>query len=415
MTVHASAGTCVDLPVDSIAAGGDGVGRAEGLVVFVPRTAPGDVARVRIEAAKRFARGHLEEVLVPSPLRIEPSCAHYTDDRCGGCQLQHIAYDAQLEAKRRIVADSLQRIAKRPSAPPEIRRSAREWRYRTKLTLTMRRDDDNWTMGLRPYDDPAGLFQLRDCPITDERVVTTWREIMTAAALLPAADELRGVVRLTGEDRVVIIRGGREWPRANEFFEAVSTAAGLWWAPEGANVRLLYERRHAPAAASFGQVNAAVAKELLAHVVGLVAAHAPATVVDAYSGTGETAVALARSGARVTAIELDRDAADWCARQLPAGSRSIAGRVEDLLMRALPADAVILNPPRSGLHERVAAALGRSTPKPGLIIYVSCDPATLARDLARMPGYAVMSLVAFDMFPQTAHVETVCELVPAAA
>lgn len=413
MSVHVSAGTTVDLPVDSIAAGGDGVGRAEGLVVFVPRTAPGDVARVRIETSRRFARGHLEEVLVPSPTRVDPPCAHYTDDRCGGCQLQHIAYDAQLEAKRRIVADSLHRIAKRPSAQPDIRSSPREWRYRTKLTLTIRRHADGWTMGLRPYDDPAALFQLRDCPITDERVVATWREIMRTAALLPEADELRGVVRLTGEHRVVIIRGGREWPRAKEFFDAITLATGLWWAPDGATARSLCERRHAPAAASFGQVNAAVARELQAHVVGLVAAHAPATVIDAYAGIGETAVALARWGARVTAIELDRDAAGWCARQLPAGSRSVAGRVEDLLMRALPADAVIVNPPRVGLHQRVTTALSRS--KARAIIYVSCDPATLARDLTRLPGYAIASLVAFDMFPQTAHVETVCELVPAAA
>ena len=84
-------------------------------------------------------------------------------------------------------------------------------------------------------------------------------------------------------------------------------------------------------------------------------------------------------------------------------------------MRSLPADAVIVNPPRIGLHERVTAALGASIPKPRVIVYVSCDPATLARDLTRMPGYAIASLVAFDMFPQTAHVETVCELVPAAA
>ena len=117
---------------------------------------------------------------------------------------------------------------------------------------------------------------------------------------------------------------------------------------------------------------------------------------------------------RVTAIEVDREAAAWCATRLPTGSRSLTGRVEDLLTRALPADAVIVNPPRVGLHAHVTAALARSLPLARTIIYVSCDPATLARDLARMPGYRIASLVAFDMFPQTAHVETVCELVPIA-
>jgi 23S rRNA (uracil1939-C5)-methyltransferase len=405
----------VDLRVESIAAGGDGVGRAEGLVVFVPRTAPGDLATARIEPSKRFARGQLEELIAPSPDRVTPPCAHYTEDRCGGCQLQHIRYDAQLESKRRIVADAVQRIAKRQLDAPEIRRSDREWRYRGKLTLTMRRDASGWTMGLRPFDDPAAVFQLRDCPITDERVVATWREIMAAAADLPDAAELRGVVRLTGDDLVVVLRGGAEWPSRDRFFAAVPSAAALWWAPEGGVPRLVRERRATPAGASFGQVNAAVARALHDHVVHLVAAHQPSTVIDAYSGTGEMAAALAGLGMRVTAIEVDREAAAWCARRLPAGSRSLAGRVEDLLMRALPADVVIVNPPRVGLHERVPAALARTAPPPRAIIYVSCDPATLARDLARLSSYRIASIVAFDMFPQTAHVETVCELVPAAA
>src|SRR3982751_4800409 len=97
----------VELEMQSIAAGGDGVGRASGLVVFVPRTAPGDVAQVRLESVKRFARGRLESVVRPSADRVEPPCAHYTRDRCGGCQLQHVRYAAQLDAKRAIVRDSL--------------------------------------------------------------------------------------------------------------------------------------------------------------------------------------------------------------------------------------------------------------------------------------------------------------------
>lgn len=414
MSVPVAADT-TELHVDSIAAGGDGVGRAGGLVVFVPRTAPGDLALVRVERAKRFARGHLEEILTPSLQRVSPPCSHYTSDRCGGCQLQHIGYEAQLEAKRRIVADALTRIAKRPTAPPEIRRSDREWRYRTKLTLTMRRGASGWTMGLRPYDDPAALFQLRDCPITDERVVATWREIMRAADLLPDVNELRGVVRLTSDTCVAMVRGGTAWPGAAEFFSNVPSAAALWWGAEGASIKLLHERDHAPAGASFGQVNAAVGDALHARVIDVVSKYRPATVVDAYAGTGDTAVALAQSGARVTAIELDREAADFCARRLPAGSRSLTGRVEDLLARSLPAEAVIVNPPRIGLHERAAAALGRAGSATRVVVYVSCDPATLARDLARLPGYSIASLVAFDMFPQTAHVETVCELIPSAA
>ena len=94
------------------------------------------------------------------------------------------------------------------------------------------------------------------------------------------------------------------------------------------------------------------------------------------------------------------------------GSRSIAARVEDVIEQSLPADVVLLNPPRVGVHERVTAAIAAVSPAPRAVIYVSCDPATLARDVARLPGYRIASLRAFDMFPQTAHVETVCELVP---
>jgi 23S rRNA (uracil1939-C5)-methyltransferase len=146
-----------------------------------------------------------------------------------------------------------------------------------------------------------------------------------------------------------------------------------------------------------------------------VSAYSPKKIVDAYSGAGETAIAFARGGARVVAIELDSDAARWCALHLPEGSVSMRARVEEALPKALPADAVVLNPPRAGTDQRVTEILQQTSQKPSVIVYVSCNPATLARDIARLPGYRIASLVPFDMFPQTAHVETVCELVPEAA
>ena len=126
------------------------------------------------------------------------------------------------------------------------------------------------------------------------------------------------------------------------------------------------------------------------------------------------AVALAAAGSRVTAIEVDADASRHCGGRLPAGSRAICARVETVIGSVLPADVVMLNPPRTGVDARVTARLDgdRSTTA---IVYVSCDPATLARDVGRLPTWRIASLTAFDMFPQTAHVETVCELVPEAA
>ena len=404
-----------ELTIHSIAAGGDGVARAEGFVVFVPRTAPGDRVRATLERRNRFARGTLVEVVDPSPQRVDPPCEHYRVDRCGGCQLQHLDYDAQRDAKAGIIRDSLARIGKREIQLPQVRPSDRRWRYRTKLTLGLRRTADAWLMGLHPYDDPVALFQLRDCPITDERVLTVWREVFSAAKWLPEANELRGAVRLVGDGASITIEGGAGWTTADEFLTHVPSATAVWWEPDDARRRLVASRGSAPAGASFTQVNAGVAEQLREHVLSRVRRHVPRTVLDAYAGIGDTAAPLAESGSTVTAIELDREAAAVCASRLPSGSRVLTGKVEDLLPSALPSDAVIVNPPRTGMHERATALLQRAARAPRVLVYVSCNPATLARDLARMPRYRIESLLGFDMFPQTAHVETVCELVPEAA
>ena len=399
--------------VESIAAGGDGVARADGLVIFLPRTAPGDAGRARVAVKGRFARGTMEALDRPSPLRTEPPCHHYTVDRCGGCQLQHMDYGAQLEAKGRIIADSLQRIGRRTVEAPAVRPSPRQWRYRRKLTLALRRRGNAWIAGLHPYDDPSAVFALRDCPITEEPVVAAWREVMGAAEHLPDATALRGSILVTGTRAALTVEGGAGWPAVAQFFDAVPALASLWWAREGGSRRLMADRGSSDAAdTSFAQVNAAVAERLHAEVVARVRMFNPATVVDAYAGGGETAVALASGGARITAIELDRAASRRCGSLLPEGSRAVAGRVEDHLAASLPADVVILNPPRAGVDQAVTSLLHDATPAPRAIVYVSCNPATLARDIARLPGYRVSSLEAFDMFPQTAHVETVCVLEP---
>jgi len=408
----------VRLTIDSIAAGGDGVARHEGLVVFVPRSAPGDVVQAAVTVQGRFARAQVTAIESPSPDRVEPPCPHYVHDRCGGCQLQHLAYDAQLAAKAGIVRDGFERIGRRAMTPPVVHPSARPWRYRRKLTLAMRRRaNGRWIAGLHPHDAPGWVFDLNDCPITDERVLATWAEVRSAAALLPQdSPKLRGAVRLLGDGASFVLEGGRRWPRARDFLARVPSLRALWWVPEGGARRLVADRRESPEpGASFVQVNPAMAERLAAHVVERVRAFAPATVVDAYAGAGDVAVTLAEGGARVTAIELDAEASAWSASRLPSGSRALAGRAEELLPSALPADVVILNPPRAGVDERVtatlAAALARDAP-PRAVVYVSCNPATLARDVGRMTGWRVAHVESFDMFPQTAHVETVCELVP---
>ncbi len=409
--------TVVSVAIESIAAGGDGVGRTNGLVVFVPRTAPGDVATAQISGKGHFARGALRSIVTPSPVRIEPPCPHYTSDKCGGCQLQHMTYDSQLAAKQMIVRDSLQRIGKRNVDAPPIERSPKEWRYRTKLTLGMRHRGGRWIAGLHPYDDPVRVFPLADCPITDRRVVAAWHEVMTADAYFPDAKELRGSVRITSDGPTFVMIGGQSWAARDQFSAAVPSIAAVWWEPgEDKPRRLLYDRRsdRAPSA-SFAQVNAEMAEILRAYVLERARSYKPESAVDAYSGAGHTAIALSSDGVSVTAIELDPDAAEWSASKLTGSSRAIHGRVEDELPPALPADLVILNPPRAGVDSRVTEALEAEATRLRGVIYISCNPATLARDLSRLPSYRIESLRAFDMFPQTAHVETVCELRPAGA
>jgi 23S rRNA (uracil1939-C5)-methyltransferase len=396
--------------IESIAGGGDGVARLDGLTVFVPRSAPGDVAEIRLATrrAAQYARGEIVELVRPAPDRVGATCRHYDGDRCGGCQLQHLAYGAQLEAKQRIVADALGHIAKRRvMAPPIV--PGPQWHYRARLTLSARRIGKRWIAGLHTLGNPDRLFDLEECPITNERLVAAWHEIRAAMSMWPMAPELRFGLRLVDHEVVVVVEGGTDWPHARRFAVACPVAQVIRWKPARGRPRVVSDRRVGTAPAlSFEQVNPVVAERLRAHVLERGLVRAPRTAIDAYAGSGAHAIALAERGVAVTAIEVDVEASAFTARRLPAGSRAVTAQVEDALGAALPADLVIVNPPRTGLAAEVTSRLEGA--RPVAILYVSCNPATLARDLTRLPSYRITSLTTFDMFPQTAHVETVCEL-----
>ena len=387
--------------------------RTDGLVVFVPRTAAGDRVVARVTSKGRMGRGVVERFERPSVDRVAPACQHYERDRCGGCQLQHLSLGAQREAKRAIIRDAMRRIGRRDVPLPELRGGDRVWRYRRKLTLALRREGEVWRAGLHAYDHPGRVFSLDDCPIADERLVAIWKQILGAQAHFPDAAELRGSARLLDQRAALVIEGGGAWPGHAAFFAAVPSLAALWWTPERGARRLLHDRRErAVPGASFVQVNPEMAERLAVFIVDAVMAHAPVTVVDAYAGAGDVAAALAARGVQVTAIERDAEASRWTASRLTGASRAVQARVEDALAAALPADVVLLNPPRTGVDVRVTTLLASPTTPVKAIVYVSCDPATLARDVARLAGWSIARLTAFDLFPQTAHVETVCELVP---
>jgi 23S rRNA (uracil1939-C5)-methyltransferase len=247
-------------------------------------------------------------------------------------------------------------------------------------------------------------------------VLAVWAELRRAFDLLPRVSSLRMSVRLVEQGAAGTLEGGDAWPTSERFFATVPALTELWWRPDDRALhRVATRAATSQAGASFTQVNARVASELRDHLLARVRHYDPTRIVDGYAGTGATTIPLAAEGRTVVAIEWDRAAVEQLRENLAAPSSAISGRVEDHLARVLPADVVLLNPPRTGVDVNVTSALEMVDTKPRALFYVSCDPATLARDLSRLPSYRLESVRGYDMFPQTAHVETVCELVPEAA
>lgn len=406
--------------IDRIAAGGDGVARHDGMVVFVPRAVPGDVVSVSFVRQRTFARGQIIELLTASADREPAPCPHYDGDRCGGCQLQGLKYPAQLAIKSELIRDALVRMAKQEVEYIDVAPSPTPWHYRNSLTLALQRDrlrPSGWLAGMHVAGEPEKLFELKECLLVMPSVMEGWRHLMAAATELPRASALRVTVRaLDAGGLALTVEGGAQWKQSaiEALVTAVPALRAVWWVRDDEVRALRFDRRTVQeAGASFAQVNPEVADMLRTYVVGQVEALSPDSVVDAYAGSGALSARLRREGRRVTAIELDKEAsavAGTALRDDPL-SRVLTGRVEHMLPHALPATVVVLNPPRAGVDAVVPGLLSPPTSEVSRIIYVSCDPATLARDIARLgAGWRLTAVQAFDMFPQTSHVETVCTI-----
>ena len=392
--------------ITGIAAGGDGVGRlAEGRAVFVPRSASGDKVRLRgLRLHRTFARADVDEIVTPGPDRVAPPCPHYGHDHCGGCQIQHMAYDGQLAAKRAIVGDALRRIAKLDLPDPEIVEAVEEWRYRAKIAMAVKGS----TIGFHPYDRPNFVFPLADCHIADFRLMALWRELRTRLDQLPAR-LTRLTLRLDREGRrhVLAESAGEPWLDAERLRRSLPDGDNVvcWWQPVEGAARVVAGPATGFPATAFEQVNpemGALARQWAVQQLGDVRGR---TIWDLYGGIGDTAALLVERGAAVVSVDADEKAVAWARTRVP-GARFIAGRAEDVLQSLPVPHAVVVNPPRAGLHWDVTLRLtGEPVPR---VVYLSCDPATLARDLHRLNvNYQVTAVRAFDLFPQTAHVETV--------
>ena len=403
------------LRVASIAAGGAGVSRLpDGRAVFIPRTAPGDLVELGIVRDHRtWAEADLGRVVEAGPARAEPKCRHYVADRCGGCQLQHLDAASQRRAKSSIVGEALRRIGRLNVMDPEVEPAPLQWGYRHRITL---RQDAAGRIGFHPLGRPAETFDLARCEIAEESLNRLWAEVSRYRALLPRPFDAL-VLRRSRDGSlhlgVTPARPRGRW-RGAEALRGHLRAAGLevslWVMPKGSGRGEPVAREGASVPPhTFEQVAPEMADGIRAWAVDQLGAVIGRHAWDLYAGVGETTSLLLGRGATVESVELDPDAVSASRKRNPAGRSGLhVGKVEAMLPRLRPPEVVVTNPPRTGMDSRAVDEISKV--RPARLAYVSCDAATLARDLRRLAGYRLVALRSFDLFPQTAHVETVAVL-----
>ncbi len=414
-----------EVRVRSLGAGGVGVGELpDGRVVFLPRTVPGDLARVEIvQERPRWAKGETVGLLEAGEGRREAPCPLY--EACDGCALQHLEDELQLHWKGRIVGDTLRRIGGLEVKDPPVEASPRAFHYRNKATVTLRRlPGGRVVAGFRHRLQRGKVLDVgTQCLLLLPELTRMWGGVRAGwgagARNLPAGRELRLTLRWGQGQGGMVVRGGKGDGRPGALMDAAPGLASIWREGGDGKIRHVAGDPQLPVSwlgevfqvsgEAFVQVNPDAGERLHACVLDLAGDVSGKGVVDAYCGAGILGRALARRGARVVGIEADPLGAEAARRDAPDGFRVVEGRVEEALDPHLPTELVILNPPRTGVDARVSEVL-RTRPVPR-VLYVSCDPATLARDLGRMGEvYRVESVRAFDLFPQTGHVETVVSL-----
>ncbi len=446
---------------------GEGVGRVNGYTLFVQGALPGERVRAKVmKTKKQYGYARLMELLERSADRVDAPCPIYK--QCGGCQLQHMSYEAQLAWKRQHVVDNLVRIGKLQIAEgggegivvhPTIG-MAEPWRYRNKaqvpIGMAMADLDDGASGSLIGGFYARGSHRIVDmdaCLIQHERNDDAVRRVKELGTQLgvSAYDEARGrgllrhvVVRtgfITGETMVVLVTNGGKIPRVDELVEGIRGALPdvrsivqnvnkrntnvifgeetrvLW----GSDV--IYDEldgiRFAISARSFYQVNPEQTVALYRKAVEYAGLTGNETVIDAYCGIGTISLFLARQAGRVYGVEVVPEAIKDARRNAELngiGNAEFAvGLSEEVIPRwreeGVVADVVVVDPPRKGCDEALLDTIVRMQPK--RVVYVSCNPSTLARDLAVLEasGYRTVEVQPVDMFPHTVHVETVVLLI----
>ena len=411
-----------NLKLTAMTQGGEAMGRDEtGRVIFVPYAIAGETVVVEIvEAKKNFARARLREIITPSPARIAPRCPHFplppkrgrarVGDNCGGCQWQHIAYPAQLQFKTKIVREQFARLGKIPDAPVRDAIGMSEpWQYRNNVQFQLNADGQLCLRALESHD----LVPIRECHILHPLLDEIFRALDFAYADF-AGVTLRAGTR-TGQ-KMIVLEGHDDEPPEIEIDEPVSIA---YQVPSGETVALigqntleekLGERVFRVSPQSFFQVNTEMAERLIELVARYLAPRADDVSLDAFGGVGTFGLTLAPRVARVIAIEENPRAIEDARANATdlSNAEFFVGAVEKVLPQI---DAritlAVADPPRAGFAPRALDALIAHAPH--ALAYVSCDPATLARDARKLvdAGYRLIETQPVDLFPHTYHIETV--------
>jgi 23S rRNA (uracil1939-C5)-methyltransferase len=452
MAAPVARGDEVELTIDSLAYGGNGVARLNGFVVFVRRGLPGDTVRAEVTKVKRgFAEATATEVLAPSPERTDAPCKHYYEG-CGGCRFQDLRYEAQVAAKEAQVRDALVRIGRVADPPLEpIVHAEEQFHYRNKLeysfTETLRgpalgfhragRWDEvlevdrcwittdlgnairdavrDWAQeeGLPPYDQEAQRGYLRHLVVREGRNTgQALVRLVTAPGDLQGDDRLVAALRQFPEVRSI------HWAVNDSPAEVTNLPTNLLWGEEGIEERILGLRfRVRPNA--FLQTNTRMAEVLYELAIEYAGLCGSETVYDLYCGIGTIGLSMASRALTVWGVEANEESVA-CAIENSAlngitNAAFFAGEVgaslEELAERAGRPDVAVVDPPRAGLSGKALRRLARLDAP--TIVYVSCNPTTLAgnvKELVGEGGYTLRRVRPVDMFPHTPHVESVALL-----
>ncbi|HYZ77182.1 MAG TPA: 23S rRNA (uracil(1939)-C(5))-methyltransferase RlmD [Gaiellaceae bacterium] len=441
----------LELRVDSLAYGGNGVARLNGFVVFVRRGLPGDRVRARVTKVKRnHAEALATEVLEPSPERVDAPCSHYP--ACGGCRFQDLAYEAQAAAKEAQVADALRRLGRIAEPPLEpILPAVERFHYRNKLEYSFAPGPEGPIVGFHKAGRWDEVLDIERCWLTTD-LGNAIREAVRAWALeegLPAYDQAEG----TGYLRHLVVREGRNtgqalvelvtapgerfergylvevlrrfpevrsihWAVNDTPAEVTNLPTTLLWGDEAIEEELLGLRfRVRPNA--FLQTNTAMAERLYELALEAAALTGRETVYDLYCGIGTIGLVMAAHALTVWGVEVSEESVACALENAElngvGNAAFFAGNVgqalEELRDRAGPPDVVVVDPPRAGLAGKALRRVGEAgAPR---LVYVSCNPTTLAGDAKRLAaeyGYRLERARPVDMFPHTPHVETVALL-----